>query len=186
MWMQLAQAGANFLSKRSEAKRQRSWDRYNNAMVGIQAGQANNSITQNVVMNKAKHAENKLAIQTSRLIAAAKVKAGAAAAGVAGGSVEATIFDIGRNAAKATKNETDRFTTSLLATDAQRRSLSMSRKLSQRPETELPSLLGAAFSAGVDILGERETDTRTSNGTLLEGGSNQSDPWANMRSKYML
>lgn len=187
MWTNVLMQGLGFLGKRREAKRRAAWDRYNNAMAGIQAAQSQNTVTDNVALRRDQHARNKLLIQTSRLQAAAKVKAGAAAAGVAGGAVEATIFDIGRNAAKKLDGEVDRMETSLRISDAQRRSIAMQRKMAIKPVTQTPSFLSGMADIGISILGDN-AELPQSSGTLLEGPS--ADPelsnWERLKNTLMI
>lgn len=183
----LATSIGGYFGRRHIAKRQAMWDRYNNAMAGIQAGQAQNAITDNVALNRAKHAENKVALETSRLQAAAKVKAGAAAAGVAGGSVASTIFDIGRNAGRKLAAENDRFETSLLVTDQQRRNVAMQRTMAKKPITQTPSFMSAVATAGLRIL-EDNINTPQSSGTTLEGEGTQQETggWDRLREMLMI
>lgn len=185
-WFKLASGVGGFLGKRKAAKNQAAWDRYNNAMAGIQAGQARNSIAANVAMNRSQHAQNKVAIEASRLMAAAKVKAGAAAAGVAGGAVESTIFDVGRNAGNRLKAETDKFDASILVSDQQRRQVSMSRAMAQKPITQTPSFLSSMATTGLSILGD-EINSPSSRGTQLEGADTQTpDGWDRLRNMLMI
>lgn len=170
MYMKLAEAGLGYLQKSRAAKNQAAWDRYNNKMAQLTAAQSQNTVTENVALNKEQHAKNKVLVNSSRLVAAAKVKAGAAAAGVAGGAVEATLFSIGRNAGNRLASETSRMDTSLLVTDQQRRSISLAAKNAQKPITQGPSLLAALGAAGLDILADAEEDANASSGTNLEGG----------------
>lgn len=174
MWGSAIKAGFGFLAASRDAKASRAWETYNNRMAGIQAGSSNNAITENVAKNREAHAQNKVLLQVSRMKATAKVKAGAAAAGVAGGSVDATLFDVGRNAGHRTAQETDRFEQSLLVTDMQRKNVSMQRSMALKPLTPKPSLLGALSNATADILGDMAA-TPSSMGTNLDGAK-QAEP----------
>ncbi len=169
MWEQLALRGVSFLQKRQQARTQAAWDRYNNAMSGIQAGQASNAISTNAANLRSQNARNRVSIEKSRLMAAAKVKAGAAAAGVAGRSVDDTLFDLGRNAGNRLHEQKIRFSASMAGIGQQKRSVAMQRQLSQKQITQGPSLLGEIANGALDILGERVT-APGSDGTLLEGG----------------
>lgn len=185
-FFQLATGVGSFLGKRKAARTQASWDRYNNAMAGIQAGQARNAISVNVALNREQDAQQRVAIEASRLMAAAKVKAGAAAAGVAGGAVEATIFDIGRNAGKRQQAAADQLQTNILATDQQRRSVAMSRKMAQKPITQSPSFLSSMATTGLSILGD-DINSTSSQGTQLEGAETQiPDNWDRLRNMLMI
>jgi hypothetical protein len=168
MWAMVAQNGFSFLAKRRQAKNQAAWDRYHNAMVALQAAQAQNSVTDNVAINRAKHAENEVLIKKSRLMAAAKVTANAAASGVAGGAVETTLFDIGRNAGNKLASEDERMRVSLLASDQQRRGIAMQSKMGIKSVTQGPSLLSAVAGLGMSILDDQDTGP-TSTGTTLGG-----------------
>lgn len=167
-WGSALKSFGGFLKASRDAKAQRAWDAYNNRMVGIQAARSNNAITENVAQNREQHAQNKVNIQISRLMASAQVKAGAAAAGVAGGSVDATLFDVGRNAGHKQSQELDSFENALLATDMQRKNVSMQRSMSMKPLTPKPSVFGMLANVGVDILGE-QASRPTSIGTNLNG-----------------
>lgn len=174
-----------YLGKRKMAKNRAAWDAYNNKMALIQAGQSQNAVTDNVAINRAQKAENDLIIKTSRLVAAAKVKAGAAAAGVSGGSVEATLFDVGRNAGRKLAQSTDQFETSLQVTNQQRRSIAMGAKMSQRVSAPGPSLLGALATTGLNILEGMEEDV-TSKGTLMGGAKQTTSGWDRIKSQLMI
>lgn len=173
MWNTVLTQGMGFLTKRREAKNRAAWDNYHNAMAGIQAGVAQNAITDNVAINRARHAENKVAISKQRMMTAAKVKAGAAASGVAGGAVEATLFDIGRNAGQKIAGEEERMRVSLLATDQQRRGVAMQRTMSQKDVTSTPSMLSGMVGIGMTILEDRATEV-SSTGTNLDGAERTS------------
>jgi hypothetical protein len=173
----VAQQGFSFLAKRREAKAQASWDRYHNAMANIQGAQAQNAITDNVAINREKHAENEVMINKSRLMAAAKVKANAAAVGVAGGAVESTIFDIGRNAGNKLASEDKRMSVSLLASDQQRRGIAMQTMLSQKTVTQSPSILSGLANMGMSILDE-QSQSPSSSGTNLGGNQRTSEAFS--------
>lgn len=168
MWNTIANAGFGYLKAARDAKASRAWDKYNNAVAGMQGGQALNSITVNESMNREQHAKNKVAIEVSRLMATAKVTAGAAAAGVSGGSVDATLFNVGRNAGNRQAQEADSFENGLMVTTQQRRNISLQRQLAQKPLTPMPSILGFVGNAMADILGE-QVDEVGSSGTTLNG-----------------
>ena len=185
MWGSVINAGFGFLKASQDAKVTRAWEKYNNRMAGIQAGQSNNAVTENVAKNREQHAENKVVQQIVRMKATAQVKAGAAAAGVAGGSVDATLFDVGRNAGHKSSQELDRFEQSLLVTDQQRKNISMQRSMAMKPLTPKPSLLGAMANATADILGDQAA-APSSMGTNL-GGASQATPtmWDQLRTTML-
>ena len=186
MWMQAFNDGIGFLAKHTVARNQRAWDKYNNAMVSMQSAQSQNSVTSNEALASAEHAERKLLIQTSRLQAAAKVQAGAAAAGVSGGAVEATLFDIGRNAGTRLAAERDQYDASLQVTMQQRRNIALQSKLAQRDLTKGPSLLAALGDFAADWQTEQETGSA---GTQLEGRDTQiqpNEPWKRVTDGLML
>lgn len=190
MWLQAAQHGIGFLNKRREAKNRAAWDRYNNTMAGLQAGQAQNSITENVVAERDAHASKKLLIATSRLKTAAKVRAGAAAAGVSGGSVEQTLFDVGRNAGNALYAEEARFGAALLVSDQQRKNVSMQRQMAIKPVTRMPSIAQAIGGGMLSIAADRaEDNTPQSRGTNMEAGQlpqTMTDGWSKFKDMLMI
>lgn len=191
MWPIVIKGATSFLGKYRTAKAQAAWDRYHNAMTGLQAAQAQNTVTDNVAINREKHAENKVLINTSRMMAAAKVKAGAAAIGAEGGAVEATIFDIGRNAGKKLAGEEARMRVSLLATDQQRRGVALQKQMATRIVTQTPSLLSALASTGMDILDD-QSSMAGSSGTNLDGAKQMdkqfdlSKGWDKLKSQLMI
>lgn len=187
MWDTAVTNGLGFLAKRQKAKASAAWDKYNNAMTGIQTAQGNNALSTNVALNRAAHAKNNILIQRSRLMAVAKVNAGASAAGVGGGSVQSTVFDLGRSAGEKIAAENSRFETSLLVSDQRRRGLSMQRELSMKPITQTPSFLTALATTGLSILNE-DTTKPSSEGTSLEGPNNTDDlgGWDKLKSMLMI
>lgn len=187
MWaMKLGSAIGNYMYQNKLAESRRLWTKYNNKMAHLQAGIAQDAITDNVALNAVQHAENKMLIKTSKLMTAAKVKAGAAAMGQAGGSVEATLFDVGRNAAVRLAQEDEAFRTSIMVTNQQRKSTAMSAQMAQQTAPEGPSLGSALLGAGLNILGDA-MDTPTSSGTMLEGGSESpTSGWDKLREHLMI
>jgi hypothetical protein len=161
-------AGLGFLNKMAASRADRAFQKHHNRMVNMQAAQQQNSIGSNVLMNREQTANNKLLIQTSRLIATAKAKAGSAAAGVAGGSVEGVIYGVGRNAGTKQHQEARRFQTTLLVTDQQRRGVEMSRAMSQKALTPKPSILSALGNYSMTVLGAVSKE-QGSAGTTLNG-----------------
>jgi hypothetical protein len=159
-------AGLGFLNKMAASRADRAFQKHHNRMVNMQAAQQQNSIGSNVLMNREQN--NKLLIQTSRLIATAKAKAGSAAAGVAGGSVEGVIYGVGRNAGTKQHQEARRFQTTLLVTDQQRRGVEMSRAMSQKALTPKPSILSALGNYSMTVLGAVSKE-QGSAGTTLNG-----------------
>lgn len=170
MWGQILAGAGSYLMKSKKASTQAKWDKYNNTMTALQAAQSANTITQNVALNREQHAANKVQVATGRLMAVAKVKAGAAAAGVTGGSVESTLFGIGRNAGLKIASETQRFDTSIRTTDQQRKNVALQAQMATKAITQQPSLLGAISTTAGSIAATR-IDTPTSGGTALEGGT---------------
>lgn len=195
MFLQIAQAASGHIARHREAKNRAAWTRYNNAMVNIQAGQARNAITDNVAMQRAAKAENDMLIQTSRLVASAQVRAGAAAAGVSGGSVDATLYDLNRNAARKQQTKDTQFERSIMVTNQQRRTVAMQTAMSQRQAPAMPSLLQTALTTGLSIWEERQ-EAPGSAGTMLESGVPAAAPeteeegsipfWDRLRSQLMI
>lgn len=126
----LLKAGLSYSAASDKAKSDRQWQAYNNAMLNISGALAQNDITQNEVFAREKSIQQGVAIQKSEFLTEANAENSAAAAGTTGRSVNATLFDIQRNAANAKSN---------LENDAQNQEIAfqnMRQKVSQQVLTQ--------------------------------------------------
>jgi len=106
MWGQIGGAIANFITASREAQSKKEWQEYNNKMVNLQNGMNQNAITQNNSIARQVVLNNRINLMRSTMVATAKVRANAAAAGVAGQSVENTVLGLNRNSTIAGHNQT--------------------------------------------------------------------------------
>ena len=141
----------------------RKWTAYQNRLVNLAAAQSRNALVDNKAMAQEEHLSNVMMINKSRLEAEAQAKAGAAAAGVAGGSVDTTIFETGRNAGAALNKEQSQFEQQLHVMEQQRDNVEAQRVARQRQLPQRPSALGAILGITADILDP--PDVQQSSGT---------------------
>lgn len=94
-----------YITASQDAKQQRKWQAYNNALVRLQNAQNQNAITTNEGMAVERASEAEYAIRKSEYITKGSAEVSAAATGTTGRSVDAVLFDIGRNAAKASADK---------------------------------------------------------------------------------
>lgn len=166
-WMAIARAGTSFITDSIAASSQRKWTSYNNKMINLQAARSFNTIQQNRAGEVTDHVENEILIQTTELMAKAKVKVAAATAGVAGGSVEASLFNVGRNAGKRLYAEETRFENAMRGMDHQATQIKTQAALAQKQLPTGPSVAGLLLNMGSIALKDQQgTDSRVSNGTL--------------------
>ena len=91
-------------AKKMAYEAEKKWVAYNNTMRALTAAQDNNTLTMNQADAKMQLVEKRIDIMRQGQAAKAAAQVSANTAGAAGGSVEATLFDIGRNAARAGHN----------------------------------------------------------------------------------
>lgn len=94
-----------YITASQDAKQQRKWQAYNNALVRLQNAQNQNAITTNEGMATERASEAEYAIRKSEYITKGSAEVSAAATGTIGRSVDLVLFDIGRNAAKASADK---------------------------------------------------------------------------------
>lgn len=180
MWMQVAQGVGGFLAARRRAKVQRQWDEYHNDMTNLQAAQSTNA----VIANEAKIEEEavlaQVALDISKLKTVARIENQAAASGVAGGSVAATILGVSRNAGRREASLDRQRESALLVTRSQKHQIATQAKLGQRELTDGPNLLSHVLNTGINILNEHESGTK-SNGTTLDGATPIGNPFDRLR-----
>lgn len=95
----------NFITASEDAKSQRKWQAYNNALVRLQNATNQNALTTNEGMAVERASEAEYAIRKNEYITKASVEVSAAATGTTGRSVNAVLFDVGRNAARASADK---------------------------------------------------------------------------------
>ena len=141
-WMMAAQAGmavASQAMQHSASSEQSKIDKkvakYQEKMQALTAALAQNDVTTNLTQTMITSGENALIIQKNRIKAAGARAAEDAAAGVKGGSVNATMRDIMRNSAQAEYFRQRDLRGSFMQADATRRGIAMDAKLSKRVGT---------------------------------------------------
>lgn len=167
---------AGFINASNQRKAQKAqyeadkkWVAYNNTMRQLQAGQNNNTITENIVNEKAAALNDQIIIAGNAMKAKAQAEVNAAAVGTSGGSVEAVLFDIGRNEAKAQHTSDNRFDQSIRVMEAQRHKIAVDLAVGKQfagaqpalgpsPVMHLFSGIGSAFA-------QNSGNTRVSSGT---------------------
>lgn len=92
---------SSFITASKQAKQDRLWQEYNNKMVRIQDGMNQGIITTNDLMRKDRKHTQLMQIAKSENATVASAEVSAAATGTVGNSVNAVLFDIGRNASNA-------------------------------------------------------------------------------------
>lgn len=131
-WMMAAQAamyiGEEVLSRdaaSAEAKAQKKLQRYRNTMVGITAGESQNAVTTNTTLQMMANARESFDIQRNQIQAEGEAAVAAGAAGVAGGSTDALMQDVRRNAARRQYQRGQDLRGIFMSEGAQRRSIAM-------------------------------------------------------------
>ncbi len=110
----------NFITASEDAKTQRKWQAYNNALVRLQNATNQNALTTNEGMAVERASEAEYAIRKSAYITKASAEVSAAATGTVGRSVNAVLFDIDRNAARASADKSRDLDYQLLGIQQQR------------------------------------------------------------------
>jgi len=91
----------SFITASKQAKQDRLWQEYNNKMVRLQDGMNQGIITTNDLMRKDRKQTQLMQIAKSEAAVTASAEVSAASTGTVGRSVNAVLFDIGRNASNA-------------------------------------------------------------------------------------
>lgn len=120
----------NFIAASKQAKADRAWQKYNNAMVRIQDGQNQNVLTTNENIAREANLEKRFGIRRTEYMTAATARVAAAASGTIGRSVNSVMHDIHKNAAEADRLTAQDFEMQKLEIDNQRRQSSMQAALS--------------------------------------------------------
>lgn len=156
-------------AKAAQYEADKKWVAYNNTMRHLQAGQNNNMITQNIVAEKAAALNDQIIIAGNSMAATAAAENNAAALGAAGGSVEATLFNIGRNEAKKSHTSDQRFDQSVNVMEAQRHKIAIDLAVGKQFVGAAPAMgPNPAFALFGGIAGaftSNKSRGRTSSGT---------------------
>lgn len=188
-WADLAlngiQSVGSYILASREAKNKRAWQKYNNTMVSLQAGQNQNTLTDNENMARERSQEEAFLIRRSEYITKASAEVAAAATGTTGRSVNMVLFDVGRNAAIADRDRSRDLQLQYLGIDNSRRNVELQAKMSM-DLTDIPN--PNPFSAFLGFMDK-------SSGSLSEafkGGTKATprvaapDPWVQNGVNYRL
>ena len=150
---------------------EKKWVAYNNTMRALQAAQDNNVITQNIAAEKAAAVEEQIMIEGNAMKAKAAAEVAAATVGAAGGSVEATLFNIGRNEAKRSHQAYSHNEASINAMEHQRHKIAINLAVGKQfvgPKPALgPSPALALFGGFAGALAQNPNARRSSGTTGL-------------------
>jgi RNase P/RNase MRP subunit p29 len=141
---------ANMFISQSERGVQKIMDRYNNTMAALSAAESNNSLTRNEIAigDQAKMAE--AADQSMAMMAKEAARVEAAAAGIAGNSVDSTLNAIDRGKAQRQAALAREQKTQMIGINDQRRqvavNLAYGKAISVMPSTLPSQMLGLAGS----------------------------------------
>lgn len=114
-----------FIAKSKQAKSDRAWQKYNNAMTRIQGAQNQNILTTNENIAREATLEQRFAIQRSEYVTLATAQVQAAASGTVGRSVTHVMNSIKRNAALADAKVAQDFELRKVETDVNRQQTEM-------------------------------------------------------------
>lgn len=118
-----AEAGMSYAASSASAKAQEKWQTYKNKMVGFISGEQQDDVTTNLSLAEVASGNQNFMIQKQELEAEGTARVNAAAAGVSGNSVDATMQDIARNAANQQDQRIQQMTTQQMAADKEKRSI---------------------------------------------------------------
>lgn len=145
-------SGVSYLQAKEQAASDRRWQRYNNAMTMIAAGQANNAVTYNENLARERSTQQGVAIRRSEFITSASVEAAAAASGTTGRSVNQVLFDVERAAAEADSNRVNDLENQQEAFQQQRQQIAQQAMTQQDLRTiPSPSLATAMLGFATDV-----------------------------------
>lgn len=153
--MALTSAAAGHAASSEQASAGRKWQKYQNAMTMLSAANSQNAITDNVTLAMEQNADQGLEIQKNQARAEGAARVAAAAAGVSGGSVDATMRDIGRNAAAKQYSRSQTLQGIFLTSDHQRQAVASQAQASldhnMIPGPNTPAELLGLAGKGLDI-----------------------------------
>lgn len=139
---------SNYNAQKTQAIAMQRWQEYQNQMAHIADAQNQNSITTNTTMAIQASANEAVQNQAAGIQAEGAAKVAAAAAGVKGGSVAATIFNVERGIASVEYQRQQDLQNKFLAFDTQRRQSALSAKM-QEDHSYIPKPSGAALLLGI-------------------------------------
>ena len=118
-----------FIAKSKQAKSDKRWQKYNNAMVKLQDSMNQNVLTTNENISREATLEKRFQIRRSEYQTTATATVAAAASGTIGRSVNSVLHDIHKNAAEADANAAQDFELQKLQIDEQRKQSGMSAQM---------------------------------------------------------
>ena len=149
-----ASAIKNNQADKTQAKAQQAWQAYSNQMANLSNANNQNVITSNQTMATQASAREAVSNQAAEIQATGSAEVAAAAAGVTGGSVAATVQDIERQAAtveynrqEALKNQFDQFD--------QQRTNSTTAAAMQQNYSYIPKPSSTAMLLGIGAAGAK-------------------------------
>ncbi|HXB13647.1 MAG TPA: hypothetical protein VNZ45_16790 [Bacteroidia bacterium] len=166
--MSLLSAGSSYMAAKQQNEFAQKWQTYSNAMVNIQNGQNQNSISNNEQVAVTEAVNTDINIQKSALILGAKQQVQAAAAGVQGRSVNQSLMAIQAQASEARSNNQTNLTNQLNSYASQREQGNMTTAMEQK-NSYLPTPQIANYL--LPTLGKM-TDNMQSDPSKYQTGSN--------------
>lgn len=146
-------AGLNYQADKAKAKAQKKWQAYTNAMTNISNAMNQSAISQNESMAVEQSLMEAVNIQRGGILTEAKAEVQAAAAGVAGRSVNQTILDIQSNAAAKERARQINLENTLSGYAQQRTQSAFQAQLNQDYSfIAKPSASTALFGAAMDSM----------------------------------
>lgn len=122
---------ASFLGNRATSKAKRAYQEYTNTMVNFSNAASQDAITMNEIMYNVASTDKAKTIQEGGMAAEASLEASAAAAGVAGNSVEVAKSHVEGNAALAEFTRQRDYKFAMFGFDTQRKSAALSAATSK-------------------------------------------------------
>jgi len=167
---------SNYMLGRTQAKMQESAQAHSNAMRRISSAQQQNTVTlqEAAIQDESTRLGVTLQEQSIRDRGAAEVSA--AAAGVAGGSVDQAMLGLRRSAIQAQDARMKNMTAQLYATEEQRKNIRISGILGQDVSViQRPSAASAMLGLGTQLLGQ--WDANQPKGSKIADGNAPSFNW---------
>ena len=163
---------AGFITASKEAAYQRKMAAYQNKMARLQAGRMHNTITINQQEQRAAEVRAKLGVQRNALKASAAAEVSAASVGASGGSVEDTLFNVGRNEARKSHMLSQQYDAQVAAMENQRHAIELDvalRKVRPAPGPNVASLLFdlAGLGAQANTVEQNRVQSNGTNGLLI-------------------
>lgn len=162
--LNLLQGFASYQADKAQAKAQKAYQAYKNAMARLSDATTQNVITENQIATNEAFADQAVGIKQQNLLSVAQAEVSAAAAGVTGRSVNQVQLNINRSAALAERQRQNDMTNSNLSFAGQRQQSAQAAANAQDysyiPTPKLGSyLLSAAssFAGSKQGFGDRAT-----------------------------